>query len=96
MPWRIDVAPRAAEVIRALDPALRDEFITRIDAINADPLAKVRRSLPPFEPIGAWVFEYVSEVVPDIHMLVIFTEPDAFARSITMIHIRSLSRGDEG
>ncbi|MBX3362730.1 MAG: hypothetical protein KF705_15005 [Phycisphaeraceae bacterium] len=43
---------RAAEAIRALDPALRDEFIARIDAFATDPLSQVRRSLPPFEPVG--------------------------------------------
>ncbi|MCW5767795.1 MAG: hypothetical protein KIT19_03860 [Phycisphaeraceae bacterium] len=95
MQWRIDVALRAAEAIRALDRALRDEFIVRVDAISADPLAHVRRSLPPFEPIGAWVYEYASEVVPGIFMLVIFTEPDAIARTITMVQVRSLSRGVE-
>ncbi len=41
MQWRIDVAPRAAEAIRALDPSLREEFIVRIDAISADPLARM-------------------------------------------------------
>jgi hypothetical protein len=92
--WRIDVAPRAAEAIRALDGSLRAEFIARIDSIASDPLAHVRRSLPPFEPIGAWVYEYASEVVPEILMLVIFTEPDAIARTITMIHVRSLGQGD--
>ncbi|MBX3315450.1 MAG: hypothetical protein KF902_01155 [Phycisphaeraceae bacterium] len=95
MQWRIDVALRAAEAIRALDRALRDEFIVRVDAISADPLAHVRHSLPPFEPIGAWVYEYASEVVPDIIMLVIFAEPDTTTHAITMIHVRSLSRGVE-
>lgn len=91
MQWRIDVAPRAAEAIRALDPALRDEFIVRVDAIATDPLAHVRRSLPPFEPIGAWVYEYGSEFAPGIRMLVIFAEPDATTRTITMIHVRSVA-----
>lgn len=94
MQWRIDVAPRAAEAIRALDPALRDELIVRVDAVSADPLAHVRRSLPPFEPIGAWVYEYGSTLAPGIRMLVIFAEPDATTRTITMIHVRSLSQGE--
>lgn len=95
MQWRIDVAPRAAEAIRALDPSMRDEFIARIDSLSSDLLAHVRRSLPPFEPIGAWVYEYGSKIAPDIRMLVIFAEPDATTRTITMVQVRSLSRGVE-
>lgn len=91
MQWRIDVAPRAAEAIRALDPALRDEFITRIDAISADPLAHVRRSLPPFEPIGAWVFEYMSEIDRELRVVVVFTQPDPGTAAITLALVKLAS-----
>lgn len=92
MPWRIDVGPRAAAAIRALDAGLREEFIARIDAIASDPLAQVRRSLPPYEPIGAWVFEYGSDLDPVLRIVAIFTEPDADSRSITLALVNLVSR----
>ncbi|MBX3368040.1 MAG: hypothetical protein KF912_12075 [Phycisphaeraceae bacterium] len=91
MQWRIDVAPRAAEAIRALDPALRDEFIARIDAFATDPLSQVRRSLPPFEPVGAWVLEYMSEIDRELRVVVIVTEPDADQAAITLALVKLVS-----
>lgn len=94
MQWRIDVAPRAAEAIRALDAALREEFIARIDSIASDPLAHVRRALPPAEPVGAWAYEYVSEVTPDLHVIAFFTEPDSGTCAIRLATVTTRSLPD--
>jgi len=75
-----------------MDAALRDEFIAKIDAIASDPLAHVRRSLPPFEPIGAWTLEYASDFDPALHVVAIFAAPDSGETTITLAMVRLLSR----
>jgi hypothetical protein len=92
--WRIDVAPRAAGAIRSLDAGLREEFIARIDSIASDPLSQVRRALPPAEPVGAWAYEYVSDVIHGLHVIAFFTEPDTAACSIRLAAVTTRSLPD--
>lgn len=95
MAWRIEVAPRVREFFAIVEAPLREELIGHIAGIADAPVPVLRRSRPPLEPTDAWVYQYASEVVPGLRMMVFFAEVDIRAGRMVLVQVSHFMEGEE-
>jgi hypothetical protein len=83
----IRVTAKAREAYSALDPSLQEELREHAAIIVDAPAEHVRRSQPPAEPPGLWVYEYDSRVVESLRVILLLSGLEEGAAELTLVGI---------